>query len=145
MGMKLHPRRLDFVAQEAVDLERTVAVDAIDGCEDVELDAVLLQEREPAHHLVERSLAALVDAIGVVKLARPVDAQPDEKVVLFVELAPLVGQQRTVGLHGVLERHARLLVLLLESDRAAEEIHAHDRRLAALPRHRDLVRPVALD
>ncbi len=50
---ELHPVRADLVAQEAVDLQRIVAVDAVHRGQHVELDAVLLQQAQPAHHLVE--------------------------------------------------------------------------------------------
>ena len=103
------------------------------------------KRRKPAHHFVERSGAALVDAVGVVQFARAVEAQPDEVVVLLEELAPLVVQQRSVRLHGVLERHAGLLVLFLDSDGAPEEVDAHDGRLATLPSDGDLATPMRLD
>ena len=52
------------------------------------------QVLEAAHHLVERALAALVHAVGVVQLARPVDRDPDEEVVLPEERRPLLVEQR---------------------------------------------------
>ena len=45
--------------------------------------------REPPHHLVERALAALVDAVGVVHVPRAVDRDADEEVVLAEERRPL--------------------------------------------------------
>jgi hypothetical protein len=50
-----------------------VAVRRVDRRERIPLDAGLAQMAEPAHHLVERALAALVHPVGVVQLARPVD------------------------------------------------------------------------
>ena len=91
-----------------------------------------------AHHLVERSLAALVDAIGVVQLARAVDAQADEELVRLEEGAPLVVEQRAVGLDRVRRPAVRALVAFDVLDRALEEVEAHQRRLAALPGDDDL-------
>ena len=83
-------------------------------------------------------LAALVDAVRVVQRGRSVDADPDEELVLGEQLAPLVGEQRAVGLDGVLHGLVGPAVLLDEGQGAAEEVDAHQRRLAALPRDRDL-------
>ena len=54
------------------------------------------------------------------------------------EFAPLVVEQRAIGLESVFHAHARPLVLLLELDRLLEEVQPHQRRLAPLPGERDL-------
>ena len=56
-----------LVAQEAIDLQRIVAVDPVDGGEHIVLDAVLLQQAQTAHHLVEGGPAALVHAVDIVQ------------------------------------------------------------------------------
>ena len=136
---ELDEPRPELVAEEAVDLGAAVGVAVVDGAEDVELDAVLDELAPAAHHLVEAALAALVDAVGVVDLARPVDREPDEEVVLLQELAPLVVELRPVRLDRVGDRLFRPAVLLDELDRAAEELDAHQRRLPALPGDRHLL------
>ena len=83
-----------LVAQEAVHLAAVVAVARVHGRERVPLDAGRPQMVEPAHHLVERPLAALVDPVGVVHLPRPVDRDPDQEVVLLEERRPLLVEQR---------------------------------------------------
>ena len=91
------------------------------------------RQSPPAHDVVERALAALVDPIGVVQFARPVHAQSHEDLVLLEERAPRVVELRAVGLDGVGRPAARLLVPLDVLDRSLEEIEAHERGLAALP------------
>ena len=54
----------------------------------------------------------LVDAIGVMHIARPVDADPDEIVVLLEEFRPFVVDQRAVGLDGVEHALVRLAVFV---------------------------------
>ena len=88
---------------------------------------------QAAHHVVEGRLPTLVHAVRVVDLARAVDGDPDEEVVLRQEHAPLVGQERPVGLERVQDLLARLPELIDELDGAAEEVESHERRLAALP------------
>ena len=131
-------RALAGVAKEAVHLDGMIRVRGVDGAEDVHVDAMTLQHVVAGDHLVEGGLTALVDAEGVVHLARPVDAHADEETVLGEEGRPLVGDQRGVGLDRVLELHAGSLRTLGDRDRLAEEVDAHQRRFAALPGNGDL-------
>ncbi len=144
-GDELHPVGPSIVPEEPVHLEGVVAVETVHRGEDVVFHIVFLEQSQPPHHLVERALTALRDSIGVVQLPRAVDADPDEEVVLGEELAPVVGEQGPVGLQRVEERHPRLAVSLLELDGRAVEVQAHQRRLAALPRHRHLRCLVGVD
>jgi len=130
---ELHEPDLQFIAEEAVDLQRVVGVGGVYGAEDVEVDLVALQHLAPAHDALKGRLAALVDAVGVVQFTRPVHAEADEEVVLLEELRPVVVEQHSVGLEAVVDAHAGLFVLLLVTDGLAEEVEAHQGRLAALP------------
>ena len=103
--------RAALVAEEPVDLAPALAVGGVDRRQGVPLDARLAQVVEPAHHLVERALAALVHAVGVVQLARAVDREPDEEVVLLEERRPLLVDQRPVRLDRVRGPLAGLQVL----------------------------------
>ena len=136
---ELHERRAQVVAQEPVDLAPVVAVGRVHRGQRVPVDAVPLERVEPADHPVEGGLAALVDPVGVVHLARPVDRDPDQEVVLLQERAPLVVEQGRVGLHRVEDPLTGRRVLPLELQRAAEEVEPHQRRLAALERDDHLV------
>ena len=133
----------EVVAEEAVDVERVVLVRRVHRAEDVDVDFVLAEQLVSAQHLVEGRVALLVDAERVVQLARTVDADADEEACSREQLAPLVGQQRAVGLDRVFDGLVRAPMLLDELDRAAEEVDAHQRRLAALPGDGDLGRRAA--
>ena len=64
--------------------------------------------------------------------------------MLRKEFAPLIVQQRAVGLHGVQEGHPRPAVFFHQVYGAPVETQPHQRRLAALPGDVDtlgLVRP----
>ena len=111
--------RLELVAEEAIHRAAVVLVGGVDRAQDVEVDPVAAQVPPAVHHQVEGALAAAVDAIGVVELARTVDAQADQEVVLLEEGAPLVVEQDAVGLERVLHHLARTAVLLDELDRRA--------------------------
>ena len=65
---------------------------------------------------------------------------PTRKRVLLEERTPLVVQQRAVGLDRVGDALARQRQVVGDLDRTPEEVEAHHRGLAALPRHRDLRR-----
>lgn len=108
----------------------------MDGRERVELNAVLLQQREAGHDFVECRLPAFVDAVGIVQVSRPVDAQSDEKFVFCEKFAPLVVEQRAVGLKRVFDR-AALGVASLEFNDVTKKVQAGDRRFTALPRKTD--------
>jgi hypothetical protein len=132
---ELDETRLQFVAEEAIDLQRMVRVGRVDRTQDVGVDLVLLEAIPAADYVVEAAHAAFRDAIGVMHCARPVDADADEIVVLLEEPRPFVVDQRAVGLDRVEHVHARRLIFVRQRDRALEEIHPAQHRLAALPRH----------
>ena len=130
-----------LVAQEPVHPATLVAVRRVQRGQHVPLHAVALEHIKSADHAIEGRLAALAHAVGVVNLPRAVDRDPDEELVLLQKRSPLVIEQRTVRLQRVQDPLPRLRVLLLQLDRAAEELQAHDRRLATLPRDHDLRSP----
>ena len=92
-----------------------------------------------ADHVVEAAFALLVDAVRVVQLARPVNAQADQVVVLLEESGPLVVDERAVGLHRVQDAPmVRLAVLVGQRDRTLVEVQSAQHWLAALPGDIDL-------
>ena len=124
--------RVEVVAQEAVDVGAVVLVGAVHRHQRVPLHPVPLQRGEAGHDPVEGRLAAPVDAVGVVELARAVDGDPHQEVVLPEELRPVVVEQRGVGLQGVAHHLARPGVPTLELDDPAVEVQTHHGRLAPL-------------
>ncbi len=132
----------ELVAEEAVHLERVPGVGGVDRAQHVELGAVLLQAAGGRDDAVEDGSPAEVVPVGVVQLARPVDAEPDEVVVLGEERAPRVVEQDAVGLERALDRHARGHAALFGRARPPEEVETHQRRLAALPGQGHLRHPL---
>ena len=109
-------------------------VRGVDRREDVALDAACAQVLQAAHHLVEAAAPALGQPERVVDLARAVDRDPDEELVLLEERRPLLVELGAVGLDRVLRPLPRLQVVVDQLDGAAEELEPHQRRLATLPR-----------
>src|SRR5581483_7224186 len=133
----------DFL-EEPVNLERMIAVAAVDDRERVKLDAMFLQQFDPAHHALEGGLAAFGHAKLIVQFARPVDRDADEKTMFRQKPRPLLVQQNSIGLKGVDDLLARA-VTTLERDCFAEKINTQQGRLAALPRKTDDRRLLRLD
>jgi len=65
--------------------------------------------------------------------------------MLAKEFAPFVVQERTIGLHGVLEDHVRPPVSVLEFHGAPVEVEAHQGWFSTLPGDRHLVGAMGLD
>ena len=122
-----------FAPISSLNLQPVVSVRGVDRAEDVELDAVLLQQLHAAGYFVEGRPAAGVLAVRVVQFARAIQADPDQEVVLAKEAAPLRVEQRPVRLDGVLEPKPGPLQLPLQLDRTAEEVEPHESGLPALP------------
>ncbi len=142
---ELEEARAELVAEVAVDLERVLLVRGVHRAQHVELGAVLLEQARGGLDLVEHRAPCAVVAVRVVKLARPVDAQAHEHVVLGEERGPLVVEQRAVRLDRALDLPPRGQCIALDLERAAEEVEAHERGLAALPRERHERHPLRLD
>src|SRR5262249_5815176 len=117
---ELHEPCAALVPQEAVDLAAAVAVRGMDRRERVPLDASVAQRLEPAHHLVERPLAALVHPVRVVDLPWAVDRKADEEVVLAEERCPLGVEERAVRLDRVDRTLPGLEAVVRDLDRAPE-------------------------
>src|SRR5208337_4183127 len=130
-GDQLDVLRLQLVAKEAVHGERVVGVGGVNRAEDVDVDVVRAQAVPAADHVVEAAFALLVDAVRVVQLARPIDAQADQVVVLLEESGPLVVDERAVGLHRVQDAPmVRLAVLVGQRDRTLVEVQSAQHWLA---------------
>ncbi len=125
--------RVDIIPEEPIDLQRMVGVFRIDRAQDVELHLMFLEQPDSLHDPVEGSMASLVLPVGVVKFFGTIHAQADKEVVFMEESAPLVIEEDAVGLEGVLDPGARLLIFFLELHGPAEEIEPHQGRLASLP------------
>ncbi|MOA18877.1 hypothetical protein D3C78_1392200 [compost metagenome] len=139
LGSTLHDRdeldvlRLHLIAEKAIDLQRVIRIASVHRTQDIGVDPVPLQAIPSSQHLVERASPFAVNAVDVMHGSRPVNADPDEKVVLPEEAGPLVVHQRCVGLHGVLDLLVGSTMPLGQLHRSSVEIEAAQHGLAALP------------
>src|SRR5690348_3734135 len=142
-GDELHVTAADFF-QEAVNLKRLPRIMAVHYGERVEFDAMLFQHVEASDDAVEGRLAAFVYAVAIMQLARTIDGEADEKVVLREKFAPFVVEQNTVCLKSVFDAFARG-VSLLERDDAAKKVDTEQRWFSALPCKIDRVHLLRFD
>lgn len=131
-GGELDSLYAQFVAKEAIDRAAVVLVSGVDRTQDIEINTVLAELAPSPHHPVEGALSA---AVGVMDLARAIDATSNQKLVFLEEGAPVVIEQDAVGLEGVLHNLAPPAVLLDEFDGPPEEFELRQRGLAILPSH----------
>ena len=130
----MHESSAALIAQEPIHLATAVLVGCVHGGQYVELDPRRAELPEPAHHLIEAAASAFRDAECVVDLARAVDRDANQEVVLAQERGPLCVELGGIGLDRVRRPLTRLQVAIDKLNRAAEEVEPHQRRLAALPR-----------
>ena len=110
---ELDEARTELVAEVAIHLERVVGVGRVHRAQHVEVDAVLLQRRAARITSSNVGRPPLVDAVRVVQRPRAVNAETDEEVVLARGTRTTASSsQRAVGLDRVLDRAARLTILL---------------------------------
>ena len=126
-----------MLLEKFVHLQRMILIPPIHHHQVVELHPMLPEQPHPPHHRLERRLAFLIHPISVMQMFRPVDREADQKIMPLKKPAPLVIQQRPIGLKGILDRLPIRILLLIGHD-ALEEFHAHQRRLAPLPGKGDL-------
>ena len=108
-----------------------------DGRQEVVLYPVLLQQAQSAHHSQESRLPSLVHPVCVVQLTGTIEAESHQVAMFAKERAPLVIEKDAIGLNRVLDPCTGLAMLLGVRDDLAEEIEAHQRGLATLPREAD--------
>jgi len=73
-----------------------------------------------------------------VEAGRSVKAEADQEAPLFEKPAPVIVQERSIGLKGVGDPHPRSGISLLEAYGSFEKIHAHEEGLPSLPGEDDL-------
>ena len=84
-----------------VEFQRMGDVGSVDGGHRIPLYTVLAQQLDSTNDALPRGLAAGSEPIMVVKGLRTVDGEAHEEMVCGEELAPLVVEQRSVGLQSV--------------------------------------------
>ena len=87
LGAHAHP------AKKRYHTRSVIAISRVHCGQHIPVDAVLLQEIQPRRITrLKGPLASLVDTIGIVDVARTVDGDSDQEVVLFEEGTPLAFQ-----------------------------------------------------
>src|SRR5581483_3555527 len=129
---KLQIQAADLL-QVAVHLGRVLDVDVVHHAEQIDVNFRPAQELESPNHLPVRGLLAFGDAVMIVQLARPVEAEPDVKIFPGEKVAPLLVDGRAVGLDAVDDFFVRGQMFFLKLDGLAEKVHAKQGRLAAVP------------
>ena len=120
------------MAQEIIDLVGVVGVGSIDGGQGIQFHAVFQQQFQSVHGLCEDSLPVRVLSIYIMQMLGAVDADTDAEMVVAEEAAPVVGEQRAIGLQGV-ENAATSTILLLQLHSLLEEGNACEGGLATVP------------
>ena len=138
-GYELHEAGFHIVAQKAIHLEWLPGIASVHGRERAEGHAVLLQQPGCSEGLIEGRFALFGEAIGVVQLARTIETQPDEELVLGKEGTPFVIEQSPVGLDVVGDTTAGRRMLSLQLNDLAKKRKAQNRRLTAMPSENDLL------
>ena len=99
--------------------------------ENIELNGVLFQKPGSLEHLEVGAFSVFVNA-KTVALAVAVKAQANEELVLPQKRAPLIGEERSVGLNGIKNPGIFAVVLLNKANEGAKVIKPRKKRFAAL-------------
>jgi hypothetical protein len=83
--------------------------------------------------------------MGIMQVLGAVDADADQVIIFLEKLAPLIVEQRAIGLHGVLKSHPRFTIFFLVFDGFPKKIETHYRGFTALPGYGDFLRTVRFD
>ena len=137
-GDKLHVLRPEFIAEIAIDVKAVVFVSSVDCAQDVSVDIGVTQVFPPTNHHRVSSMPATVETVGIMEVFRAIDGDADEKIVLFEEMRPLLGNQGAVGLDGMTNLLGGATILFAQLNEAFKEREAAQSRFAALPEHGDI-------
>src|SRR5215469_1431605 len=141
---ELQPLCCHLLAEETINRAAIFLVRSVHRAQNVEVDAVFSEVSPALHDTVKRPALAAIKAVLVVQLARSIDTQPDQEIILFEELAPLVIEKDAICLKGVLHGLVWPSILLHELNGLAKELDFHQGRLATLPGHGDVGRAMRL-
>ena len=120
-GDELHVLRPEFISEIAVDLKAVVFVSSVDRAQDVGVDIGVTQVFPPSNHHRVSSMPAAVETVGVMEVSRAIDGDADEKIVLFEEMRPLLGNQGAVGLDGMTNLLGGATILFAQLNEAFEK------------------------
>ena len=130
--------------KETIEVERIVGVVVVHHSHGVPLHTVAVEALDALHDLSPRGSAAGCATIFVVKLLRPVNRHAHQPAFVGKKPAPLVGEQRGVGLQAVVDDFAMGISLLQLHGSAIERQRAHE-CLAAVPSEQHLLHGLRVD
>jgi hypothetical protein len=99
----------------------------------------LSKSPDPGDGPVEGTAAGTAPPVDVVQPLRAVDADPDVHVMLEEEPAPLIVDQRSIGLERVCQHQFRRLQIVDQAECPAVEIGRQHQRFAGMPDDADAV------
>jgi hypothetical protein len=136
--LHVEPHRVDAVLPVEVE-EFVRVVQRVGGQygDDVEGDAVLVQQLDAGQDAVERSPALARAAVPVVQERRPVHADADVDLVAVEVRAPVGAEERGVRLEGLAHGHAAGIMLVQQRGRRFVEGDRQDERFARVPQERE--------
>ncbi|MNH91481.1 hypothetical protein D3C73_440460 [compost metagenome] len=76
--------------EESIDFQGESGDIARHGNQHIEVDAMLLEQFETVHHVIETGASALVGAIEVVNVSRAIETDPHYEAFTGEERAPVV-------------------------------------------------------
>ena len=131
-GGELQVAALQFVAEEAVEVKGIGRIEVVDHGHGIPLHVKAVQQVDAPAHLGPGGPPAPVPAVLVVKLLRPVDADPHEPLVVVQEPGPLLREERAVRLDAVVYLATGPIVLLPLQGALVERERAQ-KRFPAVP------------
>ena len=121
-----------YLLKKVVEVEGIIGIEVIHHSQYIPLHPMLIEQSNSPHHLLKRGQSLLVAAVLIMKLLRTINRDTHQPVILFKEAAPLIGEQRTVGLDGVVDGAAGCILLLQLHHPFVKREGTHQ-RLTAMP------------
>jgi hypothetical protein len=103
------------------------------------LDIVLLQQLDATQRPLKGSPTSSVNALSIVNVPRPIQADPDLDVMALDEIAPLLIDQRAIGLEAMDNAHSLRVALLGNTKSLLVEGNGQDEWLASMPDNGDRI------
>ena len=124
--------------EKAVEFEGLAHVEVVHHGHGVPFHAVSRQEFHAVHYLPPGAAPRPREAVAIVHLFGAVDGDAHQKVVFSQKSAPVIGEQRAVGLQGIVDVLAGRVLLLQRQRLLVERPRAHQ-RFAAVPGEKHVV------
>lgn len=124
--------------EKAVEFEGLAHVEVVHHGHGVPFHTVPRQEFHAVHYLPPGAAPRSREAVAIVHLFGAIDGDAHQKVVVGQKSAPVIGEQRAVGLQGIVDVLAGCVLLLQRQRLLVERPRAHQ-RFAAVPGEKHVV------